>query len=772
MSVFAGKLVFASTGAGERRYLSASTWRGGPEPVALPAMTASAAGPTEHCVVYAEPDGSTRIQLGNGSWIGLREDLGWLILVETEAAAVPLVLTTDPSGACGATWQARTPDGTLATVSYTTDGVDPLLTVNGVGTSVFAPSVTTPALAAIVAARGCPGADLSGVSLSGTAFTGLDLTRTDLSHADLTGSSFTDAVLEGAVFSGATLTRATFDGADLSHAIFTGADLDGLSWGRPKCAPGLVLTGCRARGARLGGDQVLDCSAANLSGVDLTGADLSRWNLTGADLSGATLRGAVLDHVTLDGARLRNVVAPRASFRFATLRGCDAQGADLAHADLSFGDLTRVRMGTRAYLFGVTTTYAAQLDKAVYVPTALVADFQQHGVPVSDRDPVSTEQPGKAWSITDPHGAYRLALAPGGQQIDVFAAGVDLVPACLAGVIGQGTIGSRASLGGADLRRASWHGSGATLDHADLSGASLVGALLAQLDLSQAYLDGADLSEAVLVLAQVRGCLVHPGAEGRATAFDRAQLQGADLCGTTLIAANLVDAGVALADGVPLFTLPVTDGTHLTPSGVASLSPGFAAAGHPLGVSPGLTADESWVLDNSTCTDPTAPAAYRVSRPAGTLWVYDARQAGAPLFSLQSRAGSWLQQATAPEQLVLAFEQGGFSLAAKAPITSDAWWQITPSPDAPFVGPVAYPRLLVRVEGGCLRVYGSAVVRIRDWLDQEPDGFAFHQTTSLDTALDPHCIGPAGLPRASVDAHRASWVEFCTAWHPSVTPGE
>ena len=92
---------------------------------ALPAMTASAAGPTEHCVVYAEPDGSTRIQLGNGSWIGLREDLGWLILVETEAAAVPLVLTTDPSGACGATWQARTPDGTLATVSYTTDGVDP-----------------------------------------------------------------------------------------------------------------------------------------------------------------------------------------------------------------------------------------------------------------------------------------------------------------------------------------------------------------------------------------------------------------------------------------------------------------------------------------------------------------------------------------------------------------------------------------------------------------------------------------------------------------------
>ncbi|HEY5980069.1 MAG TPA: pentapeptide repeat-containing protein [Microlunatus sp.] len=767
MGVFAGKSVFASTGAGDRRYLSASTWRGGAKPVSLPAMTASAAGPTERCVMYAWPDGSTRIQLGNGSWIGLREDLGWLILVETEAAAVPLVLTTDPRGALGATWQARTADGKLATVSYTTDEVDPLLTINGVGTSVFTPSVTTPSLAAIVAAHGCPGADLSGVSLTGGALTGLDLTRADLSRADLTMCRFTDAVLERAAFAGATLTGATFDGADLSHADFTGADLDGLTWGRPKCAPGLVLTGCSARGAKLGSDRVLDCSGASLSTADFTGADLSRWNLTKADLSGATLRGAVLDHVTLDGARLRNVVAPRASFRFATLRGCDAQGADLAHADLSFGDLTRVRMGSRAYLFAIAATYAAQLDKALYVPAELVAEFRQHGVTVSDQDPVSTEMPGKAWSIADPTGPYRLALAPGGQQIDVFAAGSDLVPACLAGTTGQATIGSRASLGGADLRRASWHGSGATLDHADLSGASLVGALLAQLDLSQAYLDGADLSEAVLVLAVLRGCLVHPGSDGRVTAFDRAQLQGADFGGTTLIAANLVDAGVALADGVPLFTLPIADEPHLTPSGVASLRPAFAAAGHPLGASPGLTTDGSWLLDNSACSDPTAPAAYRVTRPAGTLWVYDAQQGSAPLFSLPSKAGGWLQQATAPQQLVLAFEQGGSTLAPKAPITANAWWQITPSDDAPFVGPVAYPRLLVRAEDGCLRVYGSVIVRVRDWLDHEPDGFAFHQTIALDTAIDQHCTGPAGLPRSSVDAHRASWIDFWTAWYPS-----
>lgn len=243
-------------------------------------------------------------------------------------------------------------------------------------------------------------------------------------------------------------------------------------------------------------------------------------------------------------------------------------------------------------------------------------------------------------------------------------------------------------------------------------------------------------------------------------------MQGADFAGTTLIAANLVDAGVALPDGVPLFTLPLADEPRLTPSGVAALRPAFAAAGHPLGTAPGLTTDGSWLLDNSGCTDPAAPAAYRVTGPAGRLLVYDAQQGGSPLFSLRATADRWLQQAAATQPLVLAFEQGGYALAPNAPITASTWCQITPSDDAPFVGPVAYARLLVRAEDGCLRVYGSVIVRIRDWLGQEPDGFAFDQTIALDTALDQHCTGPAGLPRSSVDRHRASWVDFWTAWHP------
>lgn len=67
----------------------------------------------------------------------------------------------------------------------------------------------------------------------------------------------------------------------------------------------------------------LDCSFADLRGVNLAGYDLSNTDLTGADLRGAWFRGH---------QRLRNL-------RGADLRGCDLQRADLTGADLRFADL-------------------------------------------------------------------------------------------------------------------------------------------------------------------------------------------------------------------------------------------------------------------------------------------------------------------------------------------------------------------------------------------------------------------------------------------------
>ena len=760
---FAGKSTFASTGPGVTRYLTASTWRQGPSPVSLPAMAVTTVGAAERCLLYRPSDGSFRVQLGSGSWIGLREDLGWLILVDEEAAAVPLLLAGAPAGL---TWRARTSDGRLVAVSYTTDDPDPLLTINGEGTPTFAPRVVTPSLASVIAAHGCPGGDLAGVDLAGVQLTGLDLTGADLSRADLTGTQFTDTVTVRTLFHGATLSGATFNGADLSQADFTGASLDGLAWGRPKRAANIVLTGCSARDAHLGGDQPLDCSGASLATGDFTRANLSHCDLTGADLSGATLRDAVLDHGILDGARLRDLIAPGASLRHASLRGSDAQGADLAHADLSFGDLTRIRMGSRAYLFSVAATFAPELDAAHYAPADLVAEFRRLGVTITDQDLVSTEIPGRRWTIQDSNGQFRLQLAPGG-QVDVFVAGKDLAPACLAGAICQATVGTRASLAGADLRRISWQGSGATLDHADLSGASMVGGMLAQIDLTQAYLDGADLSDTVLVQAMVRGCLVHAGADGRAPSLDRALLMGADFSGSTLAAVTLVDAGVAVPAGVPLFTLPLGSAQHLTPTGLAQLAPTFAAAGHPLGSTPGLGSDGSWQLDNSACTDPTAPVAYRIVQSGETLYVSDAEQAQTPLFTLSTTETVWLDQPAAGEDLVQDFGQNSYTLALRAPITADRWWLITPASDAPFVGPAAYPRLRVDREDHVLGVYGTVLVLLRDWRSLAPDGLAFQQTIALDRALDERSIGPGGLPKAAATRGAVSWKEFWTCWRTS-----
>lgn len=758
---FAGKFAFASTAPGGPRYLTAVSWSRDSTRLRLPGMAATGLGRTELCRVYRRADGSFRAQLGDGSWLGLPNDLGWLTLCDNPNDAVPLNF----SGASfGTFWQAQTENGAVAPVSYTTDNLSPVLTINADEGSRFAPEQRTPSLAAIEAARGCPAGDLSGVELTGARLSGLDFTGTDFTGADVSGCRFPDAILTKARFGGAALAGATFDGADLSGADFAGADLDYLAWGRPKRATRIILTGCSARHAMLGGDQELDCSGATLATGDFTGAQLTRWNLTGADLSGATLAEAVLDHAVLDGATLRNTVAPGATVKHATLRGCDARGADFAHADLSFSDLTRIRMGSRAYLFSVAESFAAELDKAHYAPPDLVREFSSHGVTISDQDPVSTERAGQSWTIEDPAGRYQLILAR--SQIDVFVATAEITPACLAGATCQGTTASRASMAGVDLRRVRWHGASATLDHADLTGAALVGALLAETDLTQAYLDGADLSEAVLVQTSLRGCLVGGGADGRAFALNGALVQGADFTSSTLLAARLVDTAVALTNGVPLFTLPSSDAEHLTTAGIAAVAQKFAAAGYPLGQTPSVTPGGSWLIDNERCTDPLAPKAYRVTRSRGTFWVFDSAHDQTALFSLPSGAADWLKQSTASQSLVSSFGQNGYLLAAGSPIIADTWWQVATSADAPFAGPVAYPTLRVVAEAGCLRVFGSVIVRVRAWNAALPDGLAFHRTVALEQAIDHRTIGPAGLPKSLIASGRLTWLDFWMAPTP------
>ena len=161
---FAGKLALGTSGS-PKRYLTTSTVRrGGGQPLQLPTVTAKVVTEQERCLLYARQDGTLRWQLGGGLWIALNADLGWLTTTDDVDAAAAFRLGGQPAGASvqvqGTGWQ---------TVCYDPSDSNGLLTVNvGDGTvSVFAPDAITPGLDAIVAAKGCPGGDLSQVDLRG-----------------------------------------------------------------------------------------------------------------------------------------------------------------------------------------------------------------------------------------------------------------------------------------------------------------------------------------------------------------------------------------------------------------------------------------------------------------------------------------------------------------------------------------------------------------------------------------------------------------------------
>ncbi|MGE5672550.1 MAG: pentapeptide repeat-containing protein [Mycobacterium leprae] len=755
---FAGKAVFSSPpGGGGSYYLT--TWQvsgGGPDgsPLLLPAMSAVTVTEQERCLLYAQPDGSYRIQLDSLLWIGFDANLGWLTLTPDVSGAVPILLLGSPQGQ---QWQIKTGDGNRP-VLYNAGGTSPILVAGDPGDppSLFVPSTATPSLAAIRAAGGDPGGDLAKVNFHGSDLSKLDLTGADLTAADLTGASLAGSDLTGARLCGAVLGGVCCDLATLDQADLTGADLTGVAWGSPARAQGLVLTHCSARGAVLGGQSApLDCAGANLGGGDFRGADLRGLLLNGAQGRGALLANCRLDGAVLDEANLAEVIAVGASLKQASLQGVSAQSANFVRADLTGANLTRARLGARAYLFGLSgSSYVTELDQYPYVQPDLVAAFAANGITLAPTDPVTVLAEGSHWAVEDPAGPY-LLVAKDAETIDVWSENPALRPAVLAGSTGDGAILTGASLSGADLRGVEWYG--ARLDHADLEGADLSGSLLAQADLTQAYLSGAALSRSALVGAQFRGCLIGPGSDRTPFALDGAQLQGADFSDATVLGGLLIDAGVALPQGVPLFTLPPGSEQDLNQQSIQKLAPAFAQAGYPLGSAPTVTLCQLWLLDNAGEPDPLAPRSYRVQKASDKLPVYDG-ESGRYLFALPKSDEALLNQPTASSALVAAFYQAGYALEPLAPIAPQQYWEIHPSADG-LEGAVAYPTMRVYQETANLPVYGSVLVLLRDW-PQFPGGLAFAATQALDTALDATSIGPSGYPRGAVDQGWMSWEEF------------
>jgi uncharacterized protein YjbI with pentapeptide repeats len=768
---FAGKVAFGSTTGS--RYLTTWSPRADSELAAalggerkqLPAMAATSVTQGERCILYTQGDGTLRVQLGSLLWVALEESLSWLVLTVDPAQAVPVVLGGNP---LGREMRVRTPDG-LAPVVYTVDDPSPILTVdaNDKTPDAFAPLQVTPSLDAILQSKSCRDGDLADVALSGD-LSGVDFGGAVLSGATLDGVTFGPGTkLAGAKLQRAKLSRVTCDGAVLDRADLSGATLDDVAWGVPASAKEIVLTGCSARRAKLGGDRKpgLNCTGANLGTGDFTGADLRNLVLTNAQAGGAILSGAKLDGAQLDGATLTGAVAVGASLREASLVGVKAQGASLARADLSSADLTRAELGANAYLFSLAGTLAENLDTHDYPQPDLIKAFKEKGVTLPAAA-VTAIQKGRRWKIAD----YVLAVNAAG-SIDVFRTGQ--APATLTGAVCQGTKAPGAGLAGADLRGVQWYTKQATLDHADLGGAVLAGSLLTGTDFAQAYLSGADLSGCVLIQTRFARCVVGPGANGQPFSLERSLLQGADFSDSTLQAALLVDAGVATPNGTPLFALPLSAQQSLTPQGLATLAPAFAKKGYPLGKSPTVTSVKTWFLDNSADKNSAAPRRYRVQTVANQLRVFDATSAKYLQFSLPPANERYLSSATAPPELVTAFNQAGRptnTLAAAAPIAAEAYWEVKAGSDAPQVKEASYPTMRIYAEPYAepqrLQVYGCVTALLRDW-QQYPNGLAFSATQGLDRALDAGSLGPSAYPRSLVTQGALDWTTFLT---PDVEP--
>jgi len=551
----------------------------------------------------------------------------------------------------------------------------------------------------------------------------------------------------------------------LDRADMTGAILGPPSWGAPVSATGLILTQCKAVGAVLGGQaSPLDCTQATLSGGDFSGANLRGLILRKAAAGGAILAGTDLTGAILDGADLSNVFAAGAILRQASLKNLRGPNAVFVGADLSNADLSQAALGAKTYLFQIASSFADGLGENAYPSTALIGAFAQSGVTLSPEAPIAILVPKARWEIGDPHGPYLLIQVAAG--IDVFLAAPDLAPAVFRGAVCLATKAPGAGLAGADLRQVAWYGGGATLDHADLENACLAGSLLASTDFTQAFLSGADFSGAVLAQAIFSGCSIGTGSGNQPFSLEGAQIQGCTFTHANLRGALLVDAGVSLAQGVPLFVLPGSDEQYLTPHGIATLAPAFTKAGYALGTNPTVSLIQTWAIDNSSDPITSDPRSYLVRSSGKMLRVFDGAS-NAYYFELPSSYAKYLNAPHPAAALINAFAGAGYGLVATATTTTGQYWSIQAGGDAILAGPFGYRIFTASMTGDTLTVFGSTILLMRDW-PQYPGGLAFAATTDLEGALNPACLGPSGAPAAWVAAGRQSWTAFLTARSGSV----
>jgi uncharacterized protein YjbI with pentapeptide repeats len=752
---FAGKATFGSDAVAGRLWMTLVDVDDGQGGVlTLPEMAASAPGPHERAILYRRDDGAVLLQLVREHaaeyerwWIGLERSPGWLIAVPGDqperALAFALTVTADSAELFALVDGARKP------VSYEARTGRPL-TITAAQPRPFAYGAVTPSLAAIRAAGGAPGADLTDAELGGAALDGLKLAGAHFERAGLTGAKLGGADCTGAAFGAAVLSGTAFGGATLDRASFAHTDVRAVAWGVPASAKGLVLTGCDGRGTKLGSGKRIDCAEANLALADLRGAALDGLDLSRAIAGGALLADGcscvetLFDDAVLDGANGSGGV-----FRNVSLQRARAGASSFVDADLRGAKLSGAQFGTKRVLFTIAASFAATLDAQPYASAELVEAFRAGGGAITLRSAITVVAKGARWQVSGTEATYEVAAQGPGEPLAVAYANAGSIPATFAGANLDGAIARGANFAGVDCSRARWSLGDSSLANADCTNASFTAAYLVELDMSQALLAGADFVDAVAIGAKLRGARVGRGAADRRTSFAHALLMGASFDAATVVDASLADAWVALDDGVPLFPLAERFADDLTPARFAAVKTEFARLGYRLGEAASVAGVQRWLVAD---TGRAFSIEYEPAARKPALRVF-ARATDALLFKLDESLLPLPGSGPVPEPVRAAFAREGYGLAAGATLERNDYWAIA-DPDA--LGAVAYGTLRVVRGTGELLVTGAVTVR---FAARGVDGVAFGVSAGL-AALNGGTIGPSGFSREQAERHGIPWTSF------------
>lgn len=386
--------------------------------------------------------------------------------------------------------------------------------------------------------RALQGAQFTGTILQDADFSGALLTSSVFSGCDLTSAKFVGAEISKGNFTEGTLNRADFTGASLTQAKFGKAGpMDGTRFDNTDATSCFMLLGAPPnfstdpknltsfRGAKL---KIFPAFVHRWACLDLTGAtfvDLEDFRMK-SPTDPPMLVQLQAQHAVLTGLDLSKV----------NLDGCDLTGATLTSAKFNGAHLIGARMcgaQSTCELFRIPKTssdYQPLLDALRDNTSAAVARiFAAHGHPVGEAR-VASKRPSQWWTVSDASTVYTVIRGTSADSEPLIVFRLNQITqfkgASLKGAMVSPNDGRPTALRGAIF-------DGATMDHADFSGADL-GQVNPYDPDTAAQFKGASmnftaLSQANLTGAQLTGTVYLHGANLTCTTLKDADLSGAQL---------------------------------------------------------------------------------------------------------------------------------------------------------------------------------------------------------------------------------------------------